>query len=282
MIFEGGYFSLAAVRAGQSMYRPDYQPFRAVSPVHLSLLGPESQNTDFESLYYECFGYAPLTPLSNDDPSHAASVLRDTLEYWVAQQAAASAQPGTLLLLDGALRVTHASHDPVLLRILRTAADREVSVAAVAKRTSATWGGGYPLVPAIDGLAESLGVIPPWWIQIPTAVLDHTPFLQWHHGDIFITRLHRHAFLSLKVELPREPDIRGVEYVMDQLVKCSDDGRIPGYPFPLFDAHRAVVIDHDIVMNIQQDLIREMTKDGFALHTWRQLFGDVHDEFRKY
>lgn len=282
MVFEGGYFSLAAVRAGQSQWSPDHQPFRAVSPLHLSLVGPESQNTDFESLYNECFGCAPLTPLINEDPSRAASVLRDTLEYWVALEAALSEKKGTLLLLDGALRVTHASHDPVLQRILRTTADRELSIAAVTKRTSATWGGGYPLIPAVDGLADVLGVTPPWWIRIPDEILDHMQFRQWHHGDIFITRLHRHAFIPLKVELPRGSDDRVVEPVMDLLVQCSDDGRIPGYPFPLFDAHRTVVIDHDIVLSIQQDLIGEMANDGFITKKWRQLFGDVHDEFRKY
>jgi hypothetical protein len=281
VVLEGGSFSIAAIRAGQSSMH-GAECHRHLTPLLLSLIGPESENPDFPVLYWECFEHDPLTPLDHEDPIGPASVLRDTLEYWVASQAAQNASSGSLLLLDGALRVSHASHDPVLQKIISMAGSRGIHLAAVAKRTEATWGGGIPLLPAVEGLA-SLGKIgAPWWIRIETSILDHTQFRQWQHGDLYVVKLHPRAAVTLKLELPRGLNEESVQKTMELLAGCADDGRLPGYPYPLLDAHRAVVIDRATTDHIRQDLLRGMTGNGYTFSHFQQLFGDVHDEFRKY
>jgi hypothetical protein len=209
-------------------------------------------------------------------------VLRDTLEYWVAFRTVQDAFPGSLLLLDGALRVSHASHDPVLQSIISTANSRGVLLAAVAKRTEATWGGGIPLLPAVEGLASREEIAPPWWIRIDPAQLDHLQFRQWQHGDLYVVKLHPRAAVTLKLELPRGQNERSVRTTMELLAGCADDGRLPGYPYPLLDVHRTVVIDQATSDHIRHDLLRGMTVSGYTFSHFQQLFGDVHDEFRKY
>jgi hypothetical protein len=281
LVLEGGSFSIAAIRAGQSTIQGT-ECQRHLTPLLLSLIGPESENLDFPALYWECFENDPLTPLDHDDPHGPASVLRDTLEYWVAFQTAQTASPGSLLLLDGALRVSHASHDPVLQRIISEAGSRRIHLAAVAKRTEATWGGGIPLIPAVEGLAAREGIAPPWWVRIEANILDHMQFRQWQHGDLYVVRLHPRTAVTLKLELPRGQDDQWVETTMELLAGCADDGRLPGYPYPLLDAHRAVVIDQATADHIRHDLLRGMTGSGYTFSHFQQLFGDVHDEFRKY
>ncbi|MDD1679088.1 MAG: DNA double-strand break repair nuclease NurA [Methanomicrobiales archaeon] len=281
LVLEGGSFSVAAIRAGRSTMQ-ESGTHRLLTPLLLSLLGPESENPDFPALYWECFENDPLTPLDHDDPHGPASVLRDTLEYWVALRAVQTEAPESLVLLDGALRVSHASHDPVLQQIIATAENRQVHLAAVAKRTEATWGGGIPLIPAAEGLASRAGVLPPWWIRIETKILDHMQFRQWQHGDLYIVKLHPHAAVTLKLELPLDQDEQSVHETMQLLAGYADDGRLPGYPYPLLDAHRSVVIDQETVDRIRHDLLRGMTGSGYTFSHYRQLFGDVHDEFRKY
>jgi hypothetical protein len=282
MVFDSGNFSIAAVRAGETGFEHGIRYSRTVTPLSVFMIGPDEVNPDFPLMFQEYFGMPPGTPLSNEDPSDAASVLRDTLEYHVALEQAQSLQKDSLLLLDGALRVTHASHDAVLQETIRSAQRREILIAAISKRTSATWGGGYPLLPSVAGLANRAGITAPWWIKVDDSTLDRHQFDQWRHGDYYIAKLHPHARMPLKVELPEgTPDtIAGSTFA--RLAGMADDRRIPGYPFPLLDAHRAVVIDSSVLDRIRQDIIRGCTGEGMNEHAFNQIFGDYHDEFRRY
>ena len=151
MIAEGGSVSLAAIRAVRTTFLDNERYNRSITPLTLVTIGPGHRNRDFDELYEECFGIPPHKGLDNADPERASAILRDTLEYWVALQTARTLPAGALLLLDGALRVSSQNHEPVLADIIKTAQERSLLLAAVAKRTRATWGGGHPLLPAIGG-----------------------------------------------------------------------------------------------------------------------------------
>jgi NurA-like 5'-3' nuclease len=69
---------------------------------------------------------------------------------------------------------------------------------------------------------------------------------------------------------------------MDRLAGCSADGRIPGYPYPLLDAHRTVVLTEEIVEQVKGDLLGQLAAAGIDRQTIEILFGDYHDEFRRY
>jgi hypothetical protein len=69
---------------------------------------------------------------------------------------------------------------------------------------------------------------------------------------------------------------------MNRLAGCSADGRIPGYPYPLFDAHRTVVLTEEIVGQVKVDLLGRLAEAGIDRQTYDILFGDYHDEFARY
>jgi hypothetical protein len=285
LVLESGSMGIAVFRAAQSTFRNREKlerSLRSVSPLQFAVIGPGEENVDFPRVYRECFGRSPGTPLGNEDRARAAGILRDTLEFWVTERMADNLDSGALLLRDGPLRVSHASHDPVLTRIGKTCRSRAIDLAGVSKRTSATWGGGYPLIPSIQGLAEVIRIQAPWWIRIDPAILDHAQFPQWQHGQMYVAFLHRRARSPLKIELARDiPDVQ-VQEIMDRLVACSGDGRVPGYPYPLFDAHRTVVLTEEIVEQARSDLMRHIAATGVARQTFETLFGDYHDEFARY
>ena len=245
-------------------------------------IGPQHHNQDFDDLYRECFGTPPHKGLDNSDPERASDTLRDTLEYWVTQETAATLPRGSLLLIDGALRVTSQNHEPVLAGIIKQAADRDILLAAVAKRTRATWGGGHPLLPAIRGLAAQLGITGPWWAKIDPHLLDNTEYRQGRHGEIYVASLHPHMARPMKLELPKGTDEQTAAATMQALAACADDGRIPGYPYPLLDAHRAVLIDEALVTRVQQDIKAGLVKQGIRNRLFEDLFGDLHDDFERY
>jgi hypothetical protein len=282
LLLESGSLAIVLFRAAQSTFQNLERDRKSLTPMRFAIIGHGTENEDFPLLYEECFGLAPGIPLGNEDRARAAGILRDTLEYWVMERMAGSLEPGALLLRDGPLRVSHASHDPVLTGIEHTCKVRGIDLAGISKQTSATWGDGHPLLASVHSLAETLGVPSPWWIRIDPAILDHAQFRQWQHGQTYVARLHPKARSPLKIELIHEVQESKVETIMNRLAACSGDGRIPGYPYPLFDAHRTVVLGEDIVDQARSDLMRRIAASGIGRQTYEILFGDYHDEFARY
>ncbi|NYT05606.1 MAG: DNA double-strand break repair nuclease NurA [Methanomicrobiales archaeon] len=280
-VVESGSFSLIAARAAESAYRNGACIRRRRSPLRLFRIAPGTVSTEYEDVYEECTGFLPETPLKSEDLSAAASVVRDMLEYWVAAQAVSSLQAGDCLLLDGSLRVSHASHEPLLLGVLGDAAKRGVGICALTKRSSLTWGGGIPLVWTVEQYARDTGVPEPWYVPVPSGIVDQQRHAQWEHGDLYLAKLHRRAHSAFKLEVPHN----GVADPAAAFAACAayaGDGRIPGYPYPLLDAHRAVAIDADVALAIRQDLISGMGHVGLSARDYLQWFGDYHDEFARY
>ena len=282
MLLESGSMALAIVRAAQTTFVTMERSRRSVTPMTFAMIGPEEENQDFPVLYTDCFGHPPGKPLSNEDITRAAGILRDTVEYWVTETMAHALSPGALLLRDGPLRVSHESHNPVLTRIALACKDKDISLAGISKRSAATWGGGHPLLPAVFGLAKAHAIKAPWWIRIDPAILDHAAFPQWQHGEMYVACLHPRAKGPLKIELPRGIGTEPAAAIMNRLAGCSEDGRIPGYPYPLFDAHRTVVLTQELVEQVRSDLICRLAEAGIDRQTYEILFGDYHDEFRRY
>ncbi len=282
ILLESGSMAIALFRSAQSTFQNGERVRRSLSSLQFAVIGPGAENEDFTRLYYDCFGEVPGTALGNEDRARTAGILRDTLEYWITEQMAATLPPGALLLRDGPLRVSHASHDPVLTRIEQVCTSRKIALAGVSKRTSATWGGGYPLLPSVSGVADLFGIPAPWWIRIAPQVLDHAQFAQWQHGQLYVACLHPKTRSPLKLELPLSIPESEAGKIMDRLAACSGDGRIPGYPYPLFDAHRTVVLTEEIVDQARSDLVNCMAAAGMKRHTFDILFGDYHDEFARY
>lgn len=280
-ILESGSLTISGVRAGAVLFR-EGETERRRTPLFLVFSGGSDSAGDFSRMYAECFGNEPIKSLEGDDVNLVASLARDTLEYWVALQTLDSLGQGDLLVLDGALRVSHESHNPVLAGLLGQACRKGVVPAAVAKRTTATFAGGYPLLPAVSSYTGMAGIPSPWWMKVDEGILDQTRFSQWQHGEVYIASLHPYHPVPLKVELPRGLSAREAGQAMAILAGCADDGRIPGYPFPLLDAHRTVVISEAVAGQIRQDILAALSRQGFDSSNYAVMFGDYHDEFRRY
>lgn len=200
LLMESGSMALAVFRAAQSTFRDNERGRRSGTDLKFAVIGPGRENRDFPDLYLECFGEPPGNPLGNEDRSKAAGILRDTLEFWVMERMAGDLAPGALLLRDGPLRVSHASHDIILTRILRACEKKKVDLAGISKRTTATWGGGHSLLPSVSGLAKESEIPAPWSIRINPEILDRSQFPQWRHGETFVACLHSRAKSPLKID----------------------------------------------------------------------------------
>ncbi|MEM2123876.1 MAG: DNA double-strand break repair nuclease NurA [Methanolinea sp.] len=274
--------TVVAVRAGFSRFRGGEREPAGITPVLLHAADSPGAGREFSSLYEECFGVPPRNLPNFDDPSRAAAAIRDTYEYWVALACARRCARDDLLLLDGALRVSEECHDPVLVSIIKESRDRGIHLVAVAKRTAATWGGKYPLLPAVGALAQAEGLRSPWWVKIGEDILDRTRYAQWEHGDVYVCSLARGKTVPLKVELPRGTPEQAAGDAFSLLSACADDARVEGYPYPLLDVHRHVAINADVLEKVRSDLMAGFADVGLRASDVDVLFGDYHDTFGRY
>jgi len=281
-IAESGGFALAAIRAAHTTFSGGERLSRAITPLRIVTIGPEHENEDYPILMKECFGIVPAKGLKNKDVLRVSAVLRDTLEYGVALSQVRTLPEGSLLLLDGTLRVTDANHDPVMQEIIQTAQNRGVLIAAIAKRTNAMWGGVHPLLPAMAGLAQKYGIRGPWWIKVDERIPDSTTYHKDKLGDLHVASFHPSKNVPCKLELPHGIADQTIEMIMCAIASCADDGRIPGYPYPLLDAHRTVVIDEPLIERVRQDLMKGFSVRGLNKEMFDMLFGDLHDDFERY
>jgi len=282
MLLDAGCIAVALLRAAVCGYSRGSRRFRSVTPLRLVSLGQEARDGSFASLYRECFGSDPEATVRDDEPERTAAVMRDTLEYWVALRTADRLGRGDLLVLDGALRVSHASHEPVLVQLIRTCAKKGIHLCAVTKRTAITWGGGLPLVPAALSLAKSHSLTPPWVLRIREEGLDLTPYRQWRHGATCVAALHPRSPLAFKIEVPEPADDAALTQTVSLLAGWADDGRVTGYPYPLLDAHRTARIPADALRQAKYDLLAGIGHSGSDPGRINALFGDLHDEFARY
>ena len=285
IVLDAGCFAVAAVRASVSAYAGGARLYHRTTPLHIVTVNPGTGNDDFDALFYDCFQRPPKVHLDHDDPVRNAAVIRDTLEYRAAMEMAGELDAGDLIVLDGTLQVRHASHDEVVESLLNLCNLRGVLIAAVTKRTSLTWGGGHPIVPAAEALARSLGISEPWYLSLSaaTGLLDRREISAWkQRGEQYVARLHPRADRAFKVEIPRYYDPERVERVFSALASFADDGRVTGYPYPLLDAHLTTRIGRDAVEQVRHDIIRDMDRLGMNLADYTGIFGDYHDEFDRY
>ncbi|WP_342770260.1 MULTISPECIES: DNA double-strand break repair nuclease NurA [unclassified Methanoculleus] len=285
IVLDAGSFAVAAVRAAVSSYAGTSRICRRTTPLHVVTVNPGNGNEDFDALFHDCFHAPPKVHLDHDDPVRNAAVMRDTLEYWAATEMAAELDAGDLIVLDGTLQVRHASHDEVIEGLLNLCNLRGVLVAAVTKRTSLTWGGGHPIVPAAEGLARDLEAPEPWYLCVSAAkgLLDREETHLWkQRGEQYVARLHPRAQRAFKVEIPKYYSQDLVEEVFSALASFADDGRVTGYPYPLLDAHLTTRIGKDTIGQVRQDILRGMDRLGMSLADYISIFGDYHDEFDRY
>ncbi|MBP7411649.1 MAG: DNA double-strand break repair nuclease NurA [Methanoculleus sp.] len=284
IILDAGCFAVAAVRASVSAYIGRVRLHHGTTPLHIVTVNPGTGNEDFDTLFYGCFQRPPKVHLDHDDPERNAAVIRDTLEYQAAMEMAGKLDAGDLIVLDGTLQVRHASHDEVIESLLNLCNLRGVLIAAVTKRTSLTWGGGHPLVPAAEALARDLAIPAPWYLCVSTGgLLDRQETSAWkQRGEQYVARLHPRADRAFKVEIPRYYNPERVERVFSALASFADDGRVTGYPYPLLDAHLTTRIGRDAVEQVRHDIIRGMDRLGMNLADYTGIFGDYHDEFDRY
>ena len=190
-----------------------------VGPFEAHLIGLGEDRRTLEELG------APVDPNSPVD----INLLRDWAEWSAVARCVDTAQPGTLVLVDGDLQPDWRIRSTWLAELFARAEERAVVLAGVTKHTSLSWGAA-PLLAVLERMASArdFGGIGPrsmWWAPVGRTREDVVPGIQ-----VVVARLDPDARFSFRVDLPGHVD---PAHVLGGLASLCDDAAFPGYPYPL-------------------------------------------------
>jgi len=203
ILFDGGSFTIAAVRAGSVLYDGTRSVSEDVSSIGVRLFG--SSEIDGDGGFME--------PISS---------WRAGMEEGASIDAIVSLGAGDVLAIDGALIGAGAGSRTE--RILTAAAERRVHVVGVSKKTRLVHEGRPAVMNAMLS-ADACGVSRPW----------HVPLMTRSGVTTSIAMLHPVSTFAFRID-HTDPGALGV------LAAASGDPVYPGYPYPLARAHNAVAI----------------------------------------
>ena len=250
---------LLVVRASRARFRDGACVVEEEGELRAHLLGGDEGRQARASLGLDL---GPGTPVD-------ANLLRDRWEWEAVERSVEEADGGALVLVDGDLQPDWRIPSSFLAGLLARAAEREVVVAGVTKRSSLARGGA-PLLGQLEREAEAvLGERSMWWAPVARTRPDVGYGLQ-----VVAARLDPEARFSFRVDLPAEVD---PEPALGALSALCDDAAFPGYPYPLTVADRLAAcppwVRHDLWLRVDECF----DVAGVPLDVRERAFADRHD-----
>ena len=186
-------------------------------------------------------------------------------------------EPGDYILHDGALRADIRVPPSVVEDILKLAAERQIHVVGLVKRSSIPVGPNQlmPVVPAVQklGAAELPGQA--WFSPLPLDErIDDYPY---NYGRSYIVQYHPVSQFVFWTDLNRFDSLTPDKAFGRISTLCSDPV-YPGYPYPLAYIHNNVIVTRSNIEDIKYDLQSSaLESNTLTPGSWELLFGNFHD-----
>jgi hypothetical protein len=193
------------------------------------------------------------------------NLLRDHEEWVAVERCVEEASPGAMVLVDGDLETDWRVPPSWLAGLLSRAAAREVTVAAVTKRSSLSRGGA-PLLGALEiEAAGQFGARARWWAPVARSRVG---------ARVVAARLDPDAPYAFRVDLSPGVD---PESALAGLAALCDDAGFPGYPYPLTVADRLAACPGWLRQDTWFELDDLLDRAGVPAAVRERAFADRHD-----
>jgi hypothetical protein len=250
---------LLVVRAARARFRGGECVLEEDGELRAHLLGPGQSGDARASLGLD------LKP----DIAVDANLLRDRWEWDAVERSVADADPGALVLVDGDLQPDWRIPSTWLAALLARAAERDVTLVGVTKRSSLARGGA-PLLGQLEVEGqEGLGPRAMWWVPVARTRPDVGYGLQ-----VVAARLDPDSRYAFRVDLPAEADPAAV---LGSLSTLCDDAAFAGYPYPLTVADRLASCPPWVRNDLWRQVEECFDTAGVPLDVRERAFADRHD-----
>jgi hypothetical protein len=200
-----------------------------------------------------------------EDATVDLNLLRDHEEWVAVERCVEEASAGAMVLVDGDLETDWRVPPSWLAGLLSRATAREVTVAAVTKRSSLSRGGA-PLLGALE--IEAAGQFGPrtrWWAPVARSRVG---------ARVVAARLDPDAPYAFRVDVSPGVD---PESALAGLAALCDDAGFPGYPYPLTVADRLAACPGWLRQDTWFELDDLLEQAGVPADVRERAFADRHD-----
>ena len=238
------------------------------------LADPRDYAEHFDHYLKGFFGLNGIT-FKESDLDRLSSYFRELQEYVALSDAINEAQPGDLILYDGAFDIFEPLRD-VLKQILRSAEEKRVDLIGISKSSSLSWGNkiSLPFVKHTSFVGSQLMPNVPWYLSLQNKNVDCGPG-KWD-GETFVVRFDGQSSHAFRVDVPSYISDR-ISAIMGKLAAYSCSAECLGYPHALFRVHRDIRITKDEGHFLQLKLMNLLGEMGVKESKIMMLMEDYHD-----
>ncbi len=198
------------------------------------------------------------------------NLLRDHEEWVAVDRCVSEAATGAMVLVDGDLETDWRVPPSWLADLLARAAARNVTVAALTKRSSLSRGGA-PLLGGLEiDAARSLGARAMWWAPVARSRAG---------ARVVVARLDPDAPYAFRVDV--SPGVETEQALADLAALCDDAG-FPGYPYPLTVADRLAACPGWLRQDTRFELDDLLDRAGVPAEVRERAFADRHDLMERF
>jgi hypothetical protein len=205
-----------------------------------------------------------------EDATVDLGLLRDHEEWVAVDRCVTEAASGALVLVDGDLEPDWRVPPSWLTDLLARAAEKDIVIAAVTKRSSLSRGGA-PLLGALEIEAtRDLGPRALWWAPVARSRAG---------ARVVAARLDADAPFAFRVDLSPGTD---PETALAGLAALCDDAGFPGYPYPLTVAVRLAACPGWLLQDTWFELEELLDRAGVPAEVRERAFADRHDLMERF
>jgi hypothetical protein len=147
-------------------------------------------------------------------------------------------EEGDILVRDGSLQTVVTNESKYANRAYNAAIRKGVVFTGLSKTSSLFTTTGYPLLSAINELAETTPLKDGSWYYHPIVKITHPD----HRAEMFAVKLHNTSEYVFRFEILRDQfqdmSLKEIESVIGALAVNARDIGFPGYPYGLVEADR--------------------------------------------
>ncbi len=196
------------------------------------------------------------------DIARVASIARKFAEWEYAFHVVnGEMEKDNVLVLDGTLQTGFTNELKYASKVRRATKSKGVILTGVSKTSHLFTTTGLSLLGAVNKFAEDCDLsFDSWYIRI--AEVSTTD----HNAVIYVVKLHPMSNHVFRFEVSRDQSKQlgdeGMDEILGQLAKNSQDVSFPGYPYGLVDADHFARVSNDEIESYQAILLSEISKMG--------------------
>ncbi|MEA2053655.1 MAG: DNA double-strand break repair nuclease NurA [Candidatus Thermoplasmatota archaeon] len=187
--------------------------------------------------------------------------IRGLEEHAAARDAMNELDEGDVLMMDGSLEGSEFLSE-IIKENCEIAMERGVHLVGICKRSD-LYTNRLPVLNWIKNKGDKIFKEQRWYYPLS------------EEKNIYIAKFHPFSKFSFRIDI--NPMEKYIEEILGKVSAFSNDVSCLGYPYPLAEIHRNVVITSEDVLYFRKVLREIVLKSGFTIDEWEDLFFDYHE-----